>query len=130
MADEVVVTVETPEDAPSVDPTPEPVVVVVDAPAESAPEEHDLDMVERVVNLERDVREIQTKMFQIEDQATTARMVAEEAASTAEIVAEEVAEDVAEDIAEEVAEEVAEDVAPQSASVHPMFRSFREWMNK
>lgn len=118
-------------------------VVIIDSTPASTEEVGADPLTERLVNLERDVQEIRSKLWDAEGNAQYALYVAEQAAEDIEELAEqdeEIVEAVDEAIVESIeeatdedgkdAELEVEDDAPTSAKVHPLFRPASDWFGK
>lgn len=116
-------------------PAEEPTVVVVnnDTPAEdSGHSDAELDrwvqLERRLTEMDNRIGEVQRTAWEAQDSAAEAELeadVAEEVAAAEAVAIAEVSEEVA-----EVEETVEDAIAPASANVHPVFRPFRDWFPK
>lgn len=121
------------------DSDPEPIEPVVIVEPDDSPKTDDLEIsnLERIVNLERDIAELRSQLWDAEGKAAWAQIVAEQAAEDIEQLAEQDEEiveaidevtDELEDDLESLEEEVeTEDNEPASAKVHPLFRPASDW---
>lgn len=133
------------EDAP-------PVVVVVPEPVTPEEGPSTAELIERIVNLERDVAELRAEVWGAAEDASEALDVAEVALAVADVAeadaeagegaTDEAIDDAIEELSEEIEEapiEKGEDgeehleldpITPSSAKVHPLFRPASDWFPK